>query len=201
MAKTVQNKLTPKQEMFCREYMVDLNATQAAIRAGYTMQNLEAGRYYVYFLINPVTDKIFYVGKGIRNRMYLHEKQVRRGVVDNPSKCKEIQKIISNGFSVRTECFAVCSNEKEAYEVESLLINLFSATGISNIAICTMSHEDKCKESAKIMLTRFREKSEYLAIFETQLPKSLKQAVIKVFGSAEKAYDKVYGAIKGIAHL
>lgn len=27
--------LTPKQEMFCREYLVDLNATQAAIRAGY----------------------------------------------------------------------------------------------------------------------------------------------------------------------
>ncbi|MDE9480013.1 terminase small subunit, partial [Xenorhabdus bovienii] len=26
--------LTDKQEMFCREYLVDLNATQAAIRAG-----------------------------------------------------------------------------------------------------------------------------------------------------------------------
>ncbi|KAA6002903.1 terminase small subunit [Pantoea sp. M_5] len=25
--------LTDKQEMFCREYLVDLNATQAAIRA------------------------------------------------------------------------------------------------------------------------------------------------------------------------
>lgn len=29
-------KLTPKQEKFCQEYMVDLNATQAAIRAGYS---------------------------------------------------------------------------------------------------------------------------------------------------------------------
>jgi len=28
--------LTPKQEMFCREYLIDLNATQAAIRAGYS---------------------------------------------------------------------------------------------------------------------------------------------------------------------
>ncbi|MCC8376700.1 terminase small subunit, partial [Photorhabdus kayaii] len=28
--------LTGKQEMFCREYLVDLNATQAAIRAGYS---------------------------------------------------------------------------------------------------------------------------------------------------------------------
>ncbi|PHM39282.1 terminase [Xenorhabdus mauleonii] len=29
-------KMTTKQKMFCREYLVDLNATQAAIRAGYS---------------------------------------------------------------------------------------------------------------------------------------------------------------------
>lgn len=29
-------KLTDKQEQFCKEYLVDLNATQAAIRAGYS---------------------------------------------------------------------------------------------------------------------------------------------------------------------
>lgn len=29
-------KLTPKQQMFCDEYLIDLNATQAAIRAGYS---------------------------------------------------------------------------------------------------------------------------------------------------------------------
>lgn len=28
--------LTPKQERFCEEYLIDLNATQAAIRAGYS---------------------------------------------------------------------------------------------------------------------------------------------------------------------
>jgi len=31
-----KKKLTDKQEMFCKEYLVDLNATQAAIRAGYS---------------------------------------------------------------------------------------------------------------------------------------------------------------------
>jgi len=29
-------KLTPKQQIFCTEYLVDLNATKAAIRAGYS---------------------------------------------------------------------------------------------------------------------------------------------------------------------
>jgi len=32
----VLKKLTPKQSLFCIEYMIDLNATQAAIRAGYS---------------------------------------------------------------------------------------------------------------------------------------------------------------------
>ena len=31
-----KRKLTEKQKKFCREYLVDLNATQAAIRAGYS---------------------------------------------------------------------------------------------------------------------------------------------------------------------
>jgi len=30
--------LSPKQEMFCKEYIIDLNATQAAIRAGYSVK-------------------------------------------------------------------------------------------------------------------------------------------------------------------
>ena len=32
----MKKKLTPKQKMFCEEYLIDLNATQAAIRAGYS---------------------------------------------------------------------------------------------------------------------------------------------------------------------
>jgi len=38
--------LSPKQKMFVKEYLVDLNATQAAIRAGYSAKtaNAAAGR-------------------------------------------------------------------------------------------------------------------------------------------------------------
>lgn len=32
----MKKKLTAKQEMFCKEYIIDLNATQAAIRSGYS---------------------------------------------------------------------------------------------------------------------------------------------------------------------
>ena len=41
--------LTDKQEMFCREYLIDLNATQAAVRAGYSEKtaNAQASRLLV----------------------------------------------------------------------------------------------------------------------------------------------------------
>jgi phage terminase small subunit len=35
-------KLTDKQEQFCREYLIDLNATKAAIRAGYSEKTAQA---------------------------------------------------------------------------------------------------------------------------------------------------------------
>jgi len=35
-------KLTAKQDMFCKEYLIDLNATQAAIRAGYSKKTAYA---------------------------------------------------------------------------------------------------------------------------------------------------------------
>lgn len=44
-------KLTPKQEMFVREYLVDLNATQAAIRAGSKAKRAEQAGHEL--LTNP----------------------------------------------------------------------------------------------------------------------------------------------------
>lgn len=35
------NELSPKQELFCREYIKDLNGKQAAIRAGYSAATAE----------------------------------------------------------------------------------------------------------------------------------------------------------------
>ena len=38
-------KLTDKQEQFCHEYLVDYNATQVAIRAGYSQKTSEQLSY------------------------------------------------------------------------------------------------------------------------------------------------------------
>lgn len=40
-----RDKLTPKQKLFIHEYLIDLNATQAAIRAGYSPKGAKDSGY------------------------------------------------------------------------------------------------------------------------------------------------------------
>ncbi len=68
------NKLTNKQEMFCREYLIDLNGTQAAIRAGYSVKTPPKGKYYTYALVCGIRGDVFYIGKGKGARVYSHQK-------------------------------------------------------------------------------------------------------------------------------
>lgn len=58
-------KLTDKQEAFCREYLVDLNATQAAIRAGYSVNT--AGKIGSENLAKPEIQSYLSELKSIRN--------------------------------------------------------------------------------------------------------------------------------------
>jgi phage terminase small subunit len=61
-------EMTPKQERFCAEYLIDLNATQAAIRAGYSKKTAQeqASRLLSNVMVQgkilelkkPVTEKL-----------------------------------------------------------------------------------------------------------------------------------------------
>jgi len=89
-------ELTTKQKMFCDEYLIDLNATQAAIRAGYSVKT--ASRIAVELLTKThVTDRI-------QERMKDREK--RTGITQD-MVLKELANIafdnISNYLEYRTE--------------------------------------------------------------------------------------------------
>ena len=45
-------KITPKQQRFVDEYLIDLNATQAAIRAGYSVKTAEAQGSRLLTIVN-----------------------------------------------------------------------------------------------------------------------------------------------------
>jgi hypothetical protein len=143
------SNLTDKQIRFIDEYLIDLNATQAAIRAGYQSLELPKYGYYTYFLINPIDGHIFYVGKGKDRRMYCHVRNSINCKVDNVHKHKKITEAHSQGFKVIECVFSHHELEKNAYAVERILIDKLKFYGITN-AINGSTHENERVEQLVI---------------------------------------------------
>ena len=83
MEKKSEKSLTAKQEAFCQEYLIDLNATQAAIRAGYKADN--AKQMGAENLSKPYLSKRINVLKEYKESSYrdLCIIELDRGVMDN----------------------------------------------------------------------------------------------------------------------
>ena len=90
--------------------------------------------YYVYHLINPITNQVFYVGKGTKNRCYQHLKDTLE-----TSKNKRLWGHINN---IRKEgkepiVFKLQENLEEdyAYDLEELEIKKYGRKGIDEDGI------------------------------------------------------------------
>lgn len=50
----------------------------SAVRDFFGLEHVEYGRYYVYYISDPRTKRVRYVGKGLDDRMYQHAALARR---------------------------------------------------------------------------------------------------------------------------
>lgn len=105
-------KLTEKQKRFCDEYLIDLNATQAAIRAGYSKKTAKiignenlTKPYLKEFIdkrlkqlederIAKADEVLKYLTKGMRQEL-TEEVVVTEGTGDGCSEARTITKTIS----------------------------------------------------------------------------------------------------------
>ncbi len=90
----------------------------------FDVKTIEHLKYYVYLLIDPKTDEPFYVGKGIGNRVFNHVKCALEEETSN-KKYEEIRRIIDEGNEVKHLIVRHGLTEKNAYEIESALIDTF----------------------------------------------------------------------------
>lgn len=81
---------------------------------------------YVYLLIDPRDNTIFYVGKGYGNRVFDHAKGAFKGDPVHPAKNELIREIINSGHDVVPMIARWELTEDEAYTIESILIDLFT---------------------------------------------------------------------------
>lgn len=80
--------------------------------------------YYVYGLIDPRTNSIFYIGKGKGKRMFQHSSEKLR-VHSNTDKLQIIEEIHKDGLEVTHIIISENLNEEAALLLERLLIHRF----------------------------------------------------------------------------
>lgn len=96
----------------------------------------ENGDYYVYGLVDPRNDKIFYIGKGTGNRVFQHVAETKKNPKSEKEKLQTIKNIENDGYQVKHIIINFGLTEKEALASEASLINLMeysSADSLKNI--------------------------------------------------------------------
>lgn len=95
--------LTDKQAAFVREYLIDLNATQAAIRAGY--KETHAGNYAAELLAQPEVRAAVEAAKlGRQKRVEVDQDYVLRTIIETVERCRQAEPVLNRkGEQVYTE--------------------------------------------------------------------------------------------------
>ena len=100
--------------------------------------------YYVYALIDPRTSKVFYIGKGIGDRVFSHEIESGKSPQSEKIKLQTIRVIEREGLFVKRVIINWGLTESEAFVAEASLINLLNFTSeikLSNIVAGHHAHE------------------------------------------------------------
>ena len=94
--------------------------------------------YYTYLLIDPRNNRPFYVGKGRKHRMTIHERRVKLGVVPNKNQFlfNKIRKILRIGLSIHYKQPVKNVSEAEAFHWETQFIKCLRRKGYK---ICNIS--------------------------------------------------------------
>lgn len=97
---------------------------------------IEALQYYVYCLVDPRDNKIFYVGKGYGNRVFNHAADSLNENLDS-LKLNTIRDICKEGLKVGYYIIRHGLSENEAYIVESALIDVLTYEKFNTESILT----------------------------------------------------------------
>lgn len=101
---------------------------------------LSLGDFYVYGLIDPRTNQIFYIGKGSGNRVFEHEKEILNSPDSEKMKLKIISDIYAAGLQVKKVIFNCNLSEAEAFAAEAALINALNYIGNVSLTNIVSGH-------------------------------------------------------------
>lgn len=98
----------------------------------FNQRTIEALAYYVYALVDPRDNKIFYIGKGKGNRVFQHAKDALKEN-DVSLKLDYIRAILKEGKRVKLYILRHNLTEDVAYVLESTLIDMLTYNKFNRI--------------------------------------------------------------------
>ncbi len=111
---------------------------------------IEKLKHYVYYLQDPRTNKVFYVGKGVGNRVFEH---IESAYI-NDSKTEKldiIRAIIDSGYKVKHYIVRHALKEEVAFEIEASLIDFIGINNLSNLQAGHYSEDFGIKTTDEII--------------------------------------------------
>ncbi|WPZ30747.1 GIY-YIG nuclease family protein [Sulfitobacter sp. OXR-159] len=153
--------------------------------------------FYVYLLIDPRDQAIFYVGKGSGGRVYQHVKSARAPKSKNGVKDCRIIEIQRAGGKVIEAIYKSNLSEDEAFGVERYLIERLRKHGLTNIAGGVVTSRQSSMARAAKLLSHLKS---YDVWFNNASPETL-ELVSTVFGSPRDFYDTLRGEIEELTRF
>jgi len=170
-------------------------------------------KYYVYLLLDPINNRPFYVGKGQNDRMYYHEKAVKKDKIGgNKHLYFKIKKILNSGNNIQYKKILIDADEKTAYKLEKLTIKNIGVKNLCNLTEggegCTGTVEVRHKQSIAM---KNRHENGYISSGLLEFNKYRKGKTIEeVYGVSKatemkmqmsinrkgKTYEEIYGSVE-----
>lgn len=126
---------------------------------------IEQIAYYVYSLSDPRSGEIFYIGKGTGNRVFAHVREA----IERPEeadKLERIREIHRSGQQVGYEILRHGMTEKEALEVEAVLIDFVRLSDLTN-RVAGWGRDERGRMSVRDVIAIYR--AEEVTITEPSL--------------------------------
>jgi hypothetical protein len=131
-----------------------------------SQSTIEKLGYYVYLLIDPRNNKVFYVGKGKGNRINQHLLGALDEKTFETEKIKTIRQIQNAGLTVKHFVLRHELTEKESFEVECAIIDVLGKGNLTNLV---NGHDSKDKGMMNLEDLKIKYEAEEAVITEPMI--------------------------------
>lgn len=146
--------------------------------------NKNLKKYYVYALVDPRNQRIFYIGKGTGNRVFNHVNEALDNTEKETAKLDSIRDIKKSGKEILQYIIRNSLSEEEAFFLESVLIDTLSFkkfnldTDLSNIIL---GHHN---EEQRLLINQFKSTilttTELNAFYSTEPIKTFRHKIMAI---------------------